>query len=188
MAIIPMRDLKGYLTSEEVEKLLNVCNTLTSYIIMRMLWRTGCRVSELISMKKDDILWNERILIIKTLKKRGEQKRRVPIDQETLNKLKEYLEKRKTETQLIFPFTRQWIFNMIRQVGKKAGIEKVGEKGIHPHVLRHSFCINWVKNGGDLRKLQMVVGHSSISTTAHYLQFSPIELEQEYDKVWGDSK
>jgi integrase/recombinase XerD len=184
MAIIPMKDLKGYLEPEEIEKLLNSCNSLVSYLIIRILWRTGMRVSELISLKVSDILWKERIIIVKTLKKKGHQERRIPIDQKTLDLLKKYLEERKNKSNLIFPFTRQWVFNLIRKIGKKAGITKVGEKKLHPHHLRHSFAIFCIKRGMDLRKLQMILGHASISTTAHYLQFSPIELEEEYDKIW----
>ena len=179
-----MKDLKGYLKPEEVQKLLNACNSLTSYLIIRLLWRTGMRVSELVNLKTDDILWKERIIIVRTLKRKGKQERRIPIDQKTLDLLKEYLKKRKVKSKLIFPFTRQWVFNLVRKIGKKAGIIRVGKKKLHPHHLRHSFAIFCVKRGMDLRKLQMILGHASISTTAHYLQFSPVELEEEYDRVW----
>lgn len=183
-----MKDLKGYLKPEEVEKLLKACNSLTSYIILRLLWRTGMRVSELLSLRVEDIIWDERVLVVKTLKRRGERKRRIPIDEKTLEYLRKYLEEKKIKKGKIFPYTRQWVFNLVRKIGKKAGIVKVGEKKIHPHHLRHSFAIFCVKKGMDLRKLQMILGHASISTTAHYLQFAPSELREEYDEIWNGVK
>jgi len=105
------------------------------------------------------------------------------VDEKTLEFLRKYLEQKKIKSGRIFPYTRQWVFNLVRKI-KKAGITQVGEKKLHPHHLRHSFAIFCIKRGMDLRKLQMILGHASISTTAHYLQFSPVELEQEYEKIW----
>ena len=181
--MLPMKSLRGYIKEEDVEKLLNACTSPLCYLILRLLWRTGMRISELLSLKTTDIIWDEQILIVKTLKKRDQQQRRIPIDKKTLDLFRAHLNRKKL-SQLIFPYTRQWAFNLIRKTGKRAGIVMVGEKKIHPHHLRHSFAVNWIKRGGDLRKLQMILGHSSISTTAHYLQFSPSELGDEYNKVW----
>jgi len=70
-----------------------------------------------------------------------------------------------------------------------AGIPKVGTKKIHPHHFRHSHCVAWVRANPTiegLRKLQQRVGHASITTTAHYLQFAFEEQREEVEKVLGE--
>jgi len=182
--IIPMKDLRGYLKPEEVDKLLNACKKERDYLLIRLLWRTGVRITELLNLKKKDIIWDERVILVETLKGGKGRKRRVPIDRETLNLLRKWMKGKKGK---VFDFTRQYAFKIIRKIGKRAGITHVGEKKIHPHHFRHSFAVNWVKKGGDLRKLQRILGHASIATTAHYLQFSPTETRDEYDEIWGES-
>jgi len=193
-----MKDLKGYLTAEEVNKLLRYAIRPLERLVISFLWHTGVRVSEMLSLKESDILWDERIIIVRALKKRGEVYRRIPIDSRTLQLLRDYItlkkklpylkrrEKEKYGPNRVFPITRQAVFKIVRRVGRRAGITKVGDKPIHPHHLRHSFGIHWVKKGLPLRQLQMILGHSSIDTTAMYLQFSPTDLREEYDKLWRD--
>jgi site-specific recombinase XerD len=76
--------------------------------------------------------------------------------------------------------SRQYVFKLIRKLGKSVGIEYVGKKRLHPHHLRHSFAVHQVrtnvKTAEDLRKLQMYMSHANMATTSHYLQFSPDEL------------
>jgi len=88
----------------------------------------------------------------------------------------------------LFSFTRQRAFQIIREVGREAGIKKVGDKLIHNHHLRHSNCVAYIRKNNTLeglRKLQQRIGHASISTTAHYLQFGP-ESKKETQEVFGN--
>ena len=103
--------------------------------------------------------------------------------------LKEYIETeglRKEEP--LLNFSRQRAFQIIRKVGKDAGLEKIGNKLIHNHHLRHSNCVAYIRKNNTmegLRKLQQRIGHASISTTAHYLQFGP-ESKKETEEVFGN--
>ncbi len=78
----------------------------------------------------------------------------------------------------IFPYARQWIHKIVRRYG--AVIDRTN---LHPHTLRHSFAINSVKNGVDIRRLQQVLGHASIQTTAIYLNFNDRDIQDAYADV-----
>ena len=84
------------------------------------------------------------------------------------------------------PITRQRAFQIVRRLGKKAGVEIVGEKKIHPHHFRHTRAIDFakrMKTPADLRKLQMVLEHESIGMTEQYLQFGDVELQEMMEEV-----
>lgn len=197
-----MKDLKGYLSLDEVHKLLNAAKNPRDRLILQLMYRCGRRVSEVLLINNDDVLWNENKIIFNILKRKRPTKEIKPIDSETMEMLKNYvfgspdLDNLKRggmkEDGLLFPVSRQYVFKMIRELGLSVGITKVGIKGLHPHHLRHSFAVHQVKSNiktaGDLRKLQMYMGHANISTTAHYLQFSPDELRDVVDGMWGKDK
>jgi site-specific recombinase XerD len=87
----------------------------------------------------------------------------------------------------LFPITRQRAFQIIREAGEQAGIQKVGDKKIHNHHLRHSHCVAYIRKNNTLeglRKLQQRIGHANIQTTAHYLQFGP-EQQKETEEIFG---
>lgn len=135
-----MKDPKGYLTDEEVEKLLNSTSSVRDYVVIRLLSRLGIRVSELIHIKVKDILFDDNQIIVSQLKKKGEFHRNAYIDKDTCEILKKYIIMHKMNKEdYILPVTRQTIFYIVRTVGKKAGINTVGSKPIHPHNFRH--CI-----------------------------------------------
>jgi integrase/recombinase XerD len=202
MAIVtPIKDLKAYLDPERVEKLIAVAPHIRDKLLVRIPWRTGIRVSELIRLRIQDIDFENRaitIIVQKQRKKDGkviERRRVVPIDQGTLDMIKEYLEWRKQapyDGELLFPFTRQRVNQIYLVLGKKAGIKEVGDPAIsqrrhlHPHHIRHSFAVRSIKKGMSILDLQRILGHQSINTTMAYLQFSVEDLHKGYDKVWED--
>jgi integrase/recombinase XerD len=186
-ASMTMKDLKGYLTEEQVNKLINAATNLRDRLILQIMYRCGRRVSEVLMMIKDDILWDENKIIFNILKRKRPVKEMKPVDQETMELLKAYVDnpiitnlKKKMVDERLFPVSRQYVFKLIRKLGKQSGIEHVGKKRLHPHHLRHSFAVHQVrtnvKTAEDLRKLQMYMSHANIATTSHYLQFSPDEL------------
>jgi integrase/recombinase XerD len=103
--------------------------------------------------------------------------RRVPLDPETLAQLQAYIEVNNIgEEDLLFPITQQWIRAFINKYAKLIG------KNVHPHTFRHLFAINSVRHGVYLR-LQQVLGHSNINTTAVYLRFNDQDLQDVYANV-----
>jgi len=187
----PMKDLRGYLKPEEVYKILNTAKkvSMRDFLLIRLLWVTGARISEILNLKTEDIVWDDNSLILITLKrkKKNIEYRRVPVDKRTMEYLKTFITKYNIKGR-IFPITRQRAFQIIRKIGKLAGITKVGEKKLHPHHFRHSHCVMWVRNNNTLeglRKLQQRLKHANISTTAHYLQFAVEETKKEVEEVFG---
>ena len=184
MAFDPMRDLKGYMTQEQLDKIEQKCTTLKELSIIQTLRYTGIRVSELTTIEIKNVLLKERIIIIYALKQRKKyrKERRIIISTTLAETLQYYIKEHKPQTQL-FKITRFGIFKLVRRLGKRTGINTIGEKQLHPHHFRHSFAINWIKKGGGLEQLQKYLGHTDIKTTTQYLQFSPQDVKEEYDKI-----
>src|SRR3989338_4259742 len=196
----PMKDPRGYLTPEQAISLLEAAPNLRDRLLLQLMYRCGRRVSEVLLLKKEDILWNDRKIIFTILKRKRPVRELKPVDDDTLKMLELYcspevslpgIRKKPTDSRL-FPITRQYVFSLVRKLGKQAGIERVGEKPLHPHHLRHSFAVHAVRSGlrsaEDLRKLQMYMGHANINTTSHYLQFSPEELRSLVTDMWARKK
>jgi len=197
--VTPIRDLKAYLEAEQVERLIAAASNPRDALLVRIPWRTGIRVSELIGIKLSDIDFHSRAIVIKVQKMRKrdgktiERRRVVPVDQGTLDVVKEYLEWRKQfpyKGDLLFPMTRQRVNQIFWKLGRRAGIKEIGDPAVskhrklHPHHLRHSFAIHCIKRGMSIERLQKILGHQSPTTTSVYLQYSVADLHEDYDKVW----
>ena len=199
---VPMKDIRGYMTEEEVKKVIDATAFLRDKLLLRLLWVTGARISEIVGDKSwyknrvfyglrvEDILWKESVVILDTLKRKQypPPKRRVTLDARTLEMLRAYV----TKTQLakeskVFNITRQRAWQIVKELATGAGIKKVGLKPPHPHHLRHSSCVAFIRHNNTmegLRKLQQKLKHANIQTTAHYLQFAP-EEQEEVEDVFG---
>jgi len=201
--VSPIKDLRAYLEAPEVERLINGITNPRDVLLVRIPWRTGIRVSELIGIRMSDIDFDNRAVVIKVQKIRKrdgkaiERRRVVPVDQGTLDLVKEYLKWRKQfpyKGDLLFPITRQRVDQIYWKPGKRAGIKEIGDPAVskhrklHPHVLRHSFAIHCIKRGMTIERLQKILGHSSPTTTSVYLQFSQKDLHDQYDKIWEEDE
>jgi integrase/recombinase XerD len=201
--VTPIKDLKGYLSPEQVERVIAVTSNLRDKLLVRVPWRTGIRVTELISIRIQDIDFDNRAIVIKVQKLRKkdgkavERRRVVPIDQGTLDMVREYLAWRKQfpyKGDLLFPITRQRVDQVFWKLGRRAGIKEIGDPAVsqhrklHPHHLRHSFAIHCIKRGMSIERLQKILGHSSPTTTSVYLQYSLKDLHEDYDKVWEEDE
>jgi len=199
--VSPIKDLKGYLEPEQIEQLIVAAPNPRDALLVRLLWRTGIRVSELIGIRIQDIDFGNRAIVIKVQKMRKrdgkavERRRVVPVDEGSLVMVREYLEWRQSfpyKGDLLFPISRQRVNQLFWRLGRRAGITMVGDPTIsqhtklHPHVLRHSFAIHCIKRGMSVERLQKILGHQSPVTTSVYLQFSLGDLREDYDRVWGE--
>lgn len=199
--VTPIRDLKGYLDPEQVERLIAAAANRRDALLVRIPWRTGIRVSQLINIRVEDIDFESRAIVIKVQKMRKkdgkaiERRRAVPIDEGTLGLIRQYLEWRKQfpyEGDLLFPITRQRVNQIFWKLGRRAGINEIGDptvskhRKLHPHILRHSFSIHCIKRGMNIERLQKILGHQSPTTTSVYLQYTVADLHEDYDRVWED--
>jgi len=172
------RPLPKSLTEAEVEALLNAPDINTSLglrdrAMLEVLYATGLRVSELTGLTLTQI--NLRQGLVRVIGK-GNKERLVPLGEESLDWLQRYLKegrpdivKNKTPDAL-FPnrrgeaMTRQAFWYLIKRHAQAAGVSKA----LSPHVLRHAFATHLLNHGADLRVVQMLLGHSDISTTQIY--------------------
>jgi len=118
------------------------------------------------------------------LREKIEQRRQrmIPVDHNTLRMIDEYLKWRHKfpyRGPLLFPFTRQRGWQLVKRIGRRAGI-----KGLHPHSLRRLLATRWVNMGLDVKKLQILLGHASVATTMEYVDSSFEQLRSEYEKLW----
>ncbi len=173
-----VKNITDYLEREQVDQILEFASTTSfrDYLIIRVLWRTGVRLNELINIKPYDIEWANQVVNI-TKAKRGKQ-RRVLLDEKTLEMLSDYISEQDTQdSEPVFGLKHRQIENIVKKYGKMIGVD------IHPHTLRHSFAIHLVRSGMDLRRLQLLLGHSSLNMTQIYLQFKDDDIREIYQKI-----
>ena len=178
LLLFTVTKIPDYLEKEQVDELLQAAKTCSErdYLLLRFMWRTGVRVSEAINVTPNDIEFKNGVVNIR--KAKGGKQRRVPLDQDTLKMLSDYILALNTpEDRPVFSIKRTQVFNLVKKYGNTSGLK------IHPHTLRHSFAINLVRGGTDLRRVQLMLGHSSLSITQVYLQFNDNDLREAYEKV-----
>jgi integrase/recombinase XerD len=151
-------------------------NSQRDYLIIKTLWETGMRASELLALTPSDIEQKHEVITITNGK--GGKERRVLVKSETVAELFSYASlKGLGNGAKLFPLKRRQLYNIIRKYGALAGVT------VHPHTLRHSFAINLVRHNTDIRRVQMLLGHSSLNVTSVYLQFKESDLKAVYDAV-----
>lgn len=180
------------LTVEEVNLLLEQPNGTTpkevrDKAMLEMLYATGIRVSELISLKVKDVNLSMNFVQCHD----NNKDRVIPFTNETKEALENYLKHArpamcKDEQEILFtncqgaPMTRQGFWKIIKYYSAKAGIKK----DITPHTIRHSFAMHLVNNGADLKSVQEMLGHSDISTTQIYMKSNAnTKLKEVYEKT-----
>lgn len=172
------------LTYEEVKKLIEKTDNLMDRVIVKLFLTTGLRSSELLGIKREDIVIERDgkiynidfvlediketdIAFIKILGK-GNKERLVPISGDTLKEFTEYLKKYNVNP--VFPISYIMLWRRIINLGKKAGIY------LHPHKLRHTAATLALQSGAELRVIQELLGHASPLTTARYAKVNQKQL------------
>lgn len=182
------RNAPDVLTEEEMEILLNGPSgdsdkEIRDSAMLRLLYSTGIRVSELISLKLADVNMQMGYLICRE----GSKERMIPFGNQTREALYRYLRTARDHMatnqakDILFvncqgvPMSRQGFWKIVKYYAKKAGITK----DITPHTLRHTFAAHLVEGGTDLKSVQEMLGHSDISTTHMYVRMDKRrELEE----------
>jgi len=189
------KSLPKSLNEEEVQRLIHAMDggsngsthhseflKLRNKVILALLYSSGLRVSELVTLRTDSVDLRERTLRIRG---KGEKDRIVLFDDETKEMLEGYLTKRSCNSEYLFVnrsgnhLTPRYIQMMIKDYAKAAGIKK----RVTPHILRHSFATHLLKNGVDIRAIQQLLGHSNLSTTQIYTSVDMHTLKDVYDRA-----
>ena len=196
LAKVPERSL-DLITIEELERLLKAPDTntlrgLRDKAMLELLFSTGLRVSELCSLPSDINLKLDEI----SVRGKGEKVRVVFISENAKKAVKEYLNKRDDMDDALFVqistkkneklaqkrdsmrLTPRSVERIIKQYAIQAGISKK----VTPHIIRHSFATDLLRNGADLRSVQMLLGHANINTTQIYTHVTDTELKNVHKK------
>jgi integrase/recombinase XerD len=182
------RSLPKSLTEEEVEGLLGapaVADPLghRDRTMLEVLYATGLRVSELVSLKHSQVNTNQGVIRIVG---KGNRERLIPLGEEAVRWLSDFVHGPRAEillerqTDYLFPtrrgdrMTRQAFWHIIKRYARKAGVQKE----LSPHTLRHAFATHLLNRGADLRVVQMLLGHSDLSTTQIYTHVARERLKE----------
>ena len=161
--------------------------------MLEMLYGCGVRISELVGMNTGDIDFGEGWVRVRGKRKK---ERQVPVPAQTLDALRTWMEVRPPQADV--PREQQAVF-LNRRGGRltergASGILKMyaiallGDSSLHPHSLRHAYATHLLRAGADLRAIQELLGHASLSTTQRYTQLSLLDLMQVYDKAHPRAK
>lgn len=184
------KPLPKFLTEEEACKLIESVipkneddeRGLRDRAIFETFYSTGIRVSELVGLDMNDLDFIGGIIKVKG---KGKKERIVPIGEHAISSLRDYLGKRKKETEVIFlnkngrRITDRGVRNIVEKYIRIASMRK----GMSPHTLRHSFATHLLNNGADLRSVQELLGHANLSTTQIYTHLTTERLKSVYDKA-----
>ncbi len=172
------KKIPAVLTKDEIKKLLESIANCKSKLMVSLLYACGFRVSELVNLKLIDLNFNEKIGHARQAK--GKKDRIFNIPEFLIPVLQEQVEKQKSDNQeYLFTgpkgnLSTRNIQKIVSKATKKAGIEK----DVHPHTLRHSFATHLLENGTDIRFIQVLLGHSSLSTTEMYTHISTSQIKK----------
>ena len=181
------RKTPDILSVEEMEQLLNQPSgssdkEIRDSAMLKLLYATGIRVSELISLRVSDVNMQMGFLICRE----GDRERMIPFDSQVQEALRRYLIRARNHMasneakDILFvncsgtSMSRQGFWKLIKSYARKAGITK----DITPHTLRHTFAAHQVENGTDLKSVQEILGHSDISTTHMYLKLGKPSVKE----------
>ncbi|MDA8272872.1 MAG: tyrosine recombinase XerD [Deltaproteobacteria bacterium] len=202
------KKLPEFLTKDEISRLLNVdfkngknggnkakegsnFENIRSKVILELLYSSGLRISELAGVKLENFNFDLNFIRVRG---KGSKERIVPFGIPVKEALKTYLPLRrryeKSGKSYMFitknglPFTRQGLWKIIKKAALLTGIDK----NITPHMLRHTFATHLLEGGADLRSIQQMLGHSSISTTEIYTHTDISHLKAQHSKFHPRNK
>lgn len=192
--------LPTFIAETEVAELLRVADTDSSRIGVRnrvmlyLMYVTGMRVSELIKLQIDDLVFESGFVLVRG---KGGRQRHVPLPESMAQLVKEYLDtahpniasrkKQGVISPYLFPITyagvckplsRQAFWGILKDIWAKTGIDRP----LSPHVLRHSLATHLLKGGADLRSLQLILGHENLATVQMYTHVETTHLRDVYNK------
>jgi len=187
------RKLPDFLSTAEIDAILSVIDLSTpegerNKVMLETLYSCGLRVTELITLQISDLFFNEGF--VRVIGK-GDKQRYVPINEQNIRLIQLYLRHIRTAIPVqkgyedtVFlnrrgrQITRNMVFMIIKGLAQKAGIRK----SISPHTFRHSFATHLLENGADLRAIQQMLGHESITTTEIYMHLDRKFLKDVVEK------
>ena len=160
-----------YFNPKYVKQQIKKIEKARDQVLIQFLFYTGLRITEAIRLKKLDLDFENNMAKVHHLKRNKINKRKIPIKSELMMILKLYTTKLNQKDKL-FPISRQHGYRIVKK-----------HLGGSPHMLRHTFAINYLNKGGQVVKLSRLLGHKSVRTTMVYLDITPVDLQVELEKL-----
>ena len=169
------KQLPKVLSKEKIRQLIDSCENLKHKLIIKFLYSSGLRLSELLNLKRGDIDFDRNLIHVRLGK--GNKDRITVLSPGLKNDLLKYYSSMRFRTDYVFEgrsrgkYSKKSVQKVMERIGKKIGIR------VHPHMLRHSFATHLLEQGIDIRYIQKLLGHSDVSTTEIYTHVSNQKLE-----------
>lgn len=165
------REYAQYWNREYINERIDAITNPSHQMLLRFLWYSGVRITEAVSIRKTDIDLQNYVMTVRWLKSRKYRTRIVPMHHLLRSLLQVFTATLKAEDR-VFPITRQRAWQLTQK-----------HLNGHPHQLRHSFAVNWLRCGGDIVTLHRILGHAKIQTTMEYLKIVPVDQGKELQKI-----
>ena len=156
------------LNGKEVLALKKACFDFEEDFIITIFLETGISITDLVNLKKSNICWMKHSYIKINNKK-------IPINNNVKEYLKEFF-KDKTK----FKYKERWVQKLVHRIGKKVRINK----RVTPQVLRHTFAVGYLNEGGDPKKLKEILGHAHQQTTNQYKTYYNKSIDNDFRRIW----
>lgn len=172
------KTLPKVLTKDEIRALFENTKFGRNRLMLQFMYGSGCRVSEVVGMKVEDINFKEKTAIIRGGK--GNKDRMIILSKEWLHGVKKYLNKKKITSEYLFSkkngknLTTDTVQRIVRNAAARAKINK----HVTPHCLRHSYATHLLEAGTNIRYIQSLLGHSSLNTTQVYTNVASEQLKK----------
>jgi len=160
-----------YWDKDYINNKLDGIKNINHQMLIRFLWMTGFRITEVLNIRKKDIDFENYLIKLRWLKSRKFKYRIAPLHPNLRDILMLYASPFKTD-EIIFNISRQRAWQIVQK-----------HLGGKPHKLRHSFAVNWLLNEGNIVMLSKIMGHKYIKTTMKYLEIVPIDQGKELMKI-----
>jgi site-specific recombinase XerD len=173
----PQKNVIEPFTETEVKAMMSSVRRLgeRDKSIILLLLDTGARASEVTNCNLADIDLEKRHMLVLG---KGNKKRLLPFSARTGQAIFRYLTTLDKDATHLYPFNRNSLSDLIRDIGKRAGIKKA-----HPHKFRHTFAINFLRNGGDPYTLQEILGHSTFEMVRRYLAIAQVDIDAAHKRA-----
>lgn len=171
------RRLPVVLSQEELQRFFAVIRNVKHQAMLMTMYGAGLRVSELVSLRIEDV--DSTRMLLRICEGKGQKQRYAKLSPHMLAVLREYYKASRPQTWLFpgmmagQPLTRMSVNKVIKYLGKRAGLTK----NITPHTLRHSYATHMLDAGADLRTIQVLLGHRSITSTSIYTHVSQAKID-----------
>jgi len=175
------KKLPKYWTADEVRKIIAVTHDPRYRLLFTILWRTGMRISEALSLTPRNFNFHAKNVVVPTLKRKGHPLRVIPVDDDLLIWVARYIEQFFIlPHQKLFPMTRQAVDEAIE---KSCKLAEIYDDRAHVHTFRHSFAVHCVLQGVPLVVLNEWLGHADIRNTLKYTKVTAQDTRPFYEQI-----